>query len=167
MRQLALFLVLACLVPAAALALGSKISEKDQTFLNGAMQANLGEIALARLARRKTHDPTTLAFAARMIHDHTANVGMLRRVAAALDTHLPQGPDMQAQSAMRRLVGLSRRAFDRAYLADEVRMHRDLLTDYQAELRQSANRTIDAYVRTTIPVIRTHLRLAEADLAHL
>jgi putative membrane protein len=129
--------------------------------------ANNADIAYARLAVARHGDPQVLAFAQRMLTDH----GAVNKAATDLVTRLHVTPEENATSldirdnaafkldALRELTGTD---FDKAYIANEVKYHTDLLNEIDTHLIPGATHPdVKALLASTRPAVAAHLAMAE------
>ncbi|MCY7380949.1 MAG: DUF4142 domain-containing protein [Gemmatimonadaceae bacterium] len=128
--------------------------------------ANDADIEGGRLAASKSTNAKVKEFANRMITDH----GGVNKAAVALVTKLGVKPEESAvsrqqtesgQQARQTLRGKSGAEFDRAYIANEVTYHENLLGAIDKVLLPSAqNGELKALLEQTRPVVEAHLKLA-------
>ena len=143
------------------------VSSFDRHFMRAAAQAGLFEIRSSRLALARSHDRRVRAFARRMIRDHTRMAAMLAALAARKGVTLPKRPNAQQRAILRRLAGLHGRAFDRAYIAAQIRAHIQAIALFRLEVHFGSNRQVRELAAASLPTLRLHLRLARQVAAHL
>ncbi|MBV8600767.1 MAG: DUF4142 domain-containing protein [Candidatus Eremiobacteraeota bacterium] len=146
-----------------AAAVAQPVSSVDRHFLNSAMEGGVAEIALAHTVMQRTSDPTAHAFAQRMIRDHSKNDAQLAAVAQSFGIRPSHELPPEAADEQTKLQGLSGAAAAREYLTYEVKDHHKDIKDFSDELGATSQPTIRAYVQSSLPVLHTHLRLAERD----
>jgi putative membrane protein len=139
----------------------------DAQFAMQAAQGGLAEVQTARLALTKTRNATVQAFARRMIADHTPNNAQLASIMRSEGLTVPTTVDPNSQKMMARLQALSGRAFNRAYLAGQVRSHQQMQILMQSEINGGKDARLKAFARTTLPVVNMHLSMAKADVSKL
>ena len=102
-------------------------------------------------------------FARRMIADHTKDLSVLQRLARREDTQLPTGMTPAGQRELDQLASTGR-GLDRRYLRGAVHDHQLAIANYRHELATTPSPLIRAYVRATLPVLQSHLRMAQGSL---
>jgi putative membrane protein len=135
--------------------------------------ANNADISYAQIAIAKASGPAVRAFAQTMLTDHNA----VNKAAVDLVTKLGVTPeenvtslDMRdhAASVRDRVRELTGAEFDKAYIANEVTYHRDLLQAIDAALIPGAkNAELKALLESTRPAVAHHLAMAEQLKAEL
>jgi putative membrane protein len=132
----------------------------DEGFLRDIAHQNLAEIASGKLAAEKSHSTAVREFARWMVEEHTALETESARLAQAKGVKLPAEPDIEHQSALKRLELMSGESFDRAYLEQMVEDHNEAL----ALLQEAASQAGDAPLRDFAEKASLHVEqhLAEA-----
>ena len=133
----------------------------DRAFVPGATMASNGEIGDAKIAVATSQNPDVVAFAQKMITDHTGENTAMTPVAATVSVPVPTGvtPAMQAITAQ--LMTLTGTTFDAAYINSEIAGHQmNLANNYAPELQLGVNPTVLGYAKTYQPQVQSHLALA-------
>lgn len=138
------------------------------------LMANNVDIAYARIAVTRAAQRDVKVLVRREATSHTGLNAALQRLAKKLDI-TPRDDDvsrmLRDQSMPRRdsLRALSGRRFDSAYVANEVRSHRELLVAIDSVfLRSVSHPALETYLSDTLrPAVSTHLAQAERLLATL
>jgi putative membrane protein len=124
-------------------------------------------LAAARIAATRAENRDVKLLARNLVTDHTTMSASLSRLLASADL-TPRDDDvtrlLRDQSAARRdtLRTLSGRAFDSAYVANEVRHHQELLVAIDRVFIPSVrNARLRDYVSSIRPTVAGHLELAE------
>lgn len=127
------------------------------------------EIAEARLAQQRSHNPHVLQYARMMIHDHTSSTAQIKAAVRQTTGHDP-APAVLEPRQQRMLADLRQargRDFDRTYLDQQTSSHKEAL-DLQrgyaehgdaVELRRTAG--------TLTPIVQQHLDMARDLQGHL
>ena len=143
-----------------ALAQGPSLADKQ--YVSTAIETNNAEIATAHLALRKSNSNDIKAFAQRMIHDHTQLNLQMTPLAEKLDVAVGPGQVTAHQSQIAaQLKDLRGSAFDQQYLAAMVKGHQKAVQETQTEADQSQFPPVKMAAQKALPVIQTHLQLAE------
>jgi len=158
---------------------GSEASLGDAAILSEAQvlgvltSANQGEINEGNLAPGRASSPAVLAFAARMVTEHTAALNRVTALASSTGLSPVASPTSQAldatsASTVQALTPLSGSVFDVAYIQSQVAAHNTVLNNIDRQLLPSA--TTDALrseLTTTRAAVAEHLQDAQGIIAGL
>lgn len=140
----------------------------DASTLAIVRMANNVELAYAIIAARRATTTSVKALVRRERTSHTALNSSVERLARQIDVEPREGDVsrlLRDQSMPRRdsLRALSGRRFDSAYVALEVRSHRELLVAIDSVfLRSVSNPGLGAYLTDSLrPAVSAHLAQAE------
>lgn len=148
-------LLLAVLMFLPLLALGA--TNDDHTFMRRLAEGGNGEIDLGQLAQRKGESQGVKDFGAMMVKDHTAGAEQLKALATSKNVHLPSGPGAANRAAKAKLELLSGESFDKAYIANQVKAHKDTLALLQKEISSGQDADAKALAQKLLPTIQTHM----------
>lgn len=140
----------------------SAINAKDKQFMKKAAQAGIAEVEEGRIAAEKTQNPTVKAFAERMIQDHSQANDKLSQIAETLHVKLPAEPSPAQQKHLEALRKLSAAEFDKKYDPMQVKDHEKTVSEFEQESKNVQHPALKAWVEATLPVLKEHLKLAEA-----
>jgi putative membrane protein len=169
LKNLAMCLVMASTIavlffPASAAA-QSKLTDPEIASI--AVTANQVDINQAALAREKSKNADVLNFAQTMANDHKAVIDQ----AVALVTKLKVTPKdnavsqkLLADAAKTKAVlqTKSGKAFDKAYVDNEVAYHKAVIGVVEGTLIPAAqNAELKALLQKVVPTLKTHLEHAE------
>jgi putative membrane protein len=145
----------------------SGVSEKDKMFLEDATEGDLFEIAGGRLALSRGANPLVKEFGARMVTDHSKALADVTALAASLHVDVPDAP-APAQQQILRIWGLTiAGAFDCSYIPTEYIDHKLDVNEFKDEAEHGTNARVREFARASLPMLRAHRSLAEADLKAL
>ena len=134
----------------------------DRTFVPGAAHASNAEISDAQLALTISKNQSVLAFAQKMITDHTGENQALDPIGDMLGLPPPTNVLPAMQAIHNQLATLSGSAFDAAYINSEVLAHQNNLdNNYIPELQTGSSSAVVGYANTYDPQIQEHLSLAQ------
>ena len=143
-------------------AAAGKVSKTDQAFMNHLTQANLAEIAVAKIAQQKASSEAVKTYAQQMIDDHTSAQQELQTLADAKGVTLPKAPDAAHQAAAKKLQGMSGAAFDRSYAAQAG------TADHQAAVKlftqvstKATDPDLKAFGAKLLPKVQAHLDMVK------
>lgn len=139
----------------------------DPQIAHIAYTAGVIDIANGRLALKKSHNRSIRAFASDMIRDHTA----VNRKALALlkklhvtpqDNPTSQALVKQADQVRAEIAKLSGRAFDKAYIDNEVAYHKTVNNALKTELiPDTQNPQLKSLLETGLKIFEGHQHHAE------
>jgi len=137
------------------------VSSQDRTFMDHASQINLAEIALGRYMQ--AHATTTPARNLGGIYarDHIAAQASLRALASRLHVTVPTRPGTRLESAMTSVEAKEGRNRDVAFVRASVSGHKTAIAIFRKEESAGSNPAVKTYADIYLPMLRTHLRLAE------
>jgi putative membrane protein len=138
-------------------------SMSTEQFVRKAASSNQFEIQSSQLALQKSNNAQIKQFAQRIVDDHT-KIGEQMKEAlekAQLPAPAPQ-LDPMAEAQLKKLQRLSGAAFDRTYAGDQYKDHVLTLRLLEGYSKLGENQTVKQMVDNTIPIIKEHLKLAEA-----
>lgn len=146
-------------------------SGADQDYSDGEIAkimqtANEREIASALLAQEMASHSEVRSYANKMMSAHTLNLNDLTSLVNDQKIVLSENPESQkmkqdGQSMMNDLRRRANKDFDRVYMYQQVRRHRDLLNALKANLTPAADSpALKRYLRTTLSAVQTHLNEA-------
>lgn len=95
---------------------GARLSAGDQHALKDMAQANINEIAAAKIALNKAQSSNVKAFAQKMVDDHSAALTKVQTVAQQKGVTLPTEPDSQHKTLAATLEKQRGSAFDKLYM---------------------------------------------------
>jgi putative membrane protein len=125
---------------------------------------NSGEIKMAEYALKTTKNPEVKKFAEHMKTDHTMNE---KKTEALGVTPLANAKSMalknEGESSMNKLKTLKGAEFDKAYIADQLKAHENVLKDLKTTLIPNAkNPELKAHLEMTAKKVETHIEHAKS-----
>jgi len=135
-----------------------------KAFVETAAAANQFEIASSELALTKTKNPEIVAFANKMIQDHT-QIG--KDFVAAMNKantgiSIPPGLGADLDKIMARLKSEDGTAFESDYIAVQTKGHQDAVGLFAGYAKGGDNPVMQAFAKNTLPTIEMHLRMCYA-----
>ena len=137
------------------------VSSQDRMFMNQASQINLAEISLSRYVLAHASTATARNVAARYVRDHTAAQASLRILASDLHVILPATPGVQHETMAARVEAQKGRNLDITFTKAVVPGHQTAIAIFKKEVSAGSNPAVKAYAARYLPVLRTHLSLAQ------
>jgi putative membrane protein len=152
---------LACaLAIATPLAFAQKTDKQDAGALRAMLQANMAEVEAGKLASQKAQSPEVKQFAQKMIEDHSKKLEDLKSLAQTKGVEVPKAPAAKQQAAMKKLQGVSGEEFDRAYMAQMVKDHGEVLQRTRKIAREAKDGDLKAAAQKSAPGTEEHLKMA-------
>ncbi|MBV9346117.1 MAG: DUF4142 domain-containing protein [Gammaproteobacteria bacterium] len=138
--------------------LAAAASNDDHTFMRRLAWAGNGEIEVGQLAQQKGGSQAVKDFGAMMVKDHTAGAEQLKSLASSKNVSLPSGVGPANKTAKAKLELLSGDSFDKAYIANQVKAHKDAVTLLQKEISSGQDADAKALAQKLLPTIQSHLQ---------
>ncbi|WP_313824884.1 DUF4142 domain-containing protein [Leclercia sp.] len=140
----------------------AKLSSGDEKALKDMAQANINEVAAAKIALSKAKNSDVKAFAQKMVDDHGAALTKVQAVAKQKDVTLPTEPDAQHKAMADKLEKESGDAFDKMYMENAgTKDHKMVLSKLQNDAKNIKDPDVKALADAHTPVVEQHLKSAE------
>jgi len=133
----------------------------DKAFVKKALEGNIGEIEMGKLALQKSSDDQVKQFAQRMVDDHGKMQEQLKPAAEQMGVKVPDGPSKGQMKSMDKMKALSGDAFDQAYIKDMVKDHKSDDSDFKLEAQSTQNPQLKQLVTESDQTIQSHLQQIE------
>lgn len=141
---------------------GAKLSAGDEKALKDMAQANVNEIAAAKIALSKAKSSDVKAFAQKMVDDHGSALTKVQTVAEQKGVTLPTEPDAKHKAMADKLDKQSGEAFDKMYMENAgTKDHKMVLSKLQADAKNIKDPDVKALADAHTPVVEQHLKAAE------
>jgi putative membrane protein len=159
-RCITLVVAFVCLVSMT----GTVLAVGDEDFAVKAAKDGKMEVELGRLAGRKARSAAVKNFGRRMTSDHTVAGNKLKAIAMRKRITLPADLDADQKAELDRFSQMTRNEFDKAYMQKMVSDHESAVSDFKTEADSGTDRQLRSFAATTLPKLRTHLRMARQTL---
>jgi putative membrane protein len=126
-----------------------------------ALQEQLAEIELSKIAQNNSTDPMVINFAKATLRDETQENRMLRELAAKKGIQVPAAPDAEHAAMVKILGSKNGPELDAYYTKDMARTDDNLVQIYQSESADS-DRDIATYAQGTLPKEEQHDKVAQS-----
>ena len=133
----------------------------DTTFVKKAARGGLAEVELGKLATEKASNEDVKKFGQRMVDDHGKANDQLKQVASEEHITLPEGLSAKDKATKERLEKLSGAQFDRAYMRDMVKDHRQDVAEFEHASKSAHDPAVKSFATQTLPTLQDHLKEAE------
>lgn len=138
-----------------------KMQASDAAFVGKAAESGLAEVQMGQLAATKAQSPEVKEFGQRMVKDHTAANQQLLSIAEGKGVTPPKALDAKDAQALQKLKSESDSQFDHDYIQNQVAAHRQAVTLFEREAKESKDPALKQFAERTLPTLQEHLRLAE------
>ncbi|WP_312467381.1 DUF4142 domain-containing protein [Pseudescherichia sp.] len=140
----------------------AKLSAGDEKAVKDMAQANINEIAAARIALNKAKSSDVKAFAQKMVDDHGAALTKVQTVAEQKGVTLPTEPDAMHKAMAANLEKQSGDAFDEMYMENAgTKDHQMVLSKLQSDAKMIKDPDVKALADAHTPVVEQHLKSAQ------
>lgn len=130
----------------------------DRKFIEKAMESNVAEIQMGRLALEKSTDEQVRHFAIQMTDDHGKMLDELKQAAQQLNLPVPDEPSKGALKSMEKLKALSGNAFDQAYIKEMIKAHKEDDKSFKDEAKNTTSPQLKEMVTQDAQMIESHLQ---------
>ena len=136
----------------------ARTSPQDRVFLKDALEGGMAEVQLGQLALQKSNNADVKQFAQKMVDDHTKMGDQLKPIAQQIGVKIPDGPSKKDKATIAKLQELNGDDFDKAYMKDMVKDHKDDLNDFRSEADQGSNPAVKMLPIRDRRIISQHCR---------
>ena len=153
--------VAAALTLTASLALAaSEPSPSSRQFLSTAVQGDVSEVELGKLAEQNGGSQGVRDFGKTLVADHSKAKDEAESTAKSIGLTPPEQPTPEAQKEYDKLKGLKGVEFDREFVRFMVEDHKKDIAKFKREAR-AKNGPTSALAERQLPVLEKHLRMAD------
>ena len=142
----------------------SKQSKASDVFMKQAMQGDMAEIQMGKLAQEKGADQQVKDFGQTLVNDHQQNLDKAKSLAQTIGMTPPDSVSAEQKATYNKLSKLSGRQFDREFAQHMVQDHKKDITEFERESKKSGD--VASFAQDTLPVLRKHLQIAEQINGH-
>jgi len=133
----------------------------DQDFVLKASAAGLAEVNMGRLAGKRAHEAAVKEFAEKMVTDHSKANKELLELAERKKFKVAARMDDKHQAHNEKLLRLEGEAFDRAYMAGQVKDHEEAVTLFEKQSTSGKDEDLRSWAKKTLPTLKEHLKMAK------
>jgi putative membrane protein len=131
-----------------------------QKFIKEAIQGNLAEVAVGKLAQEKGKSDGVRSFGQMLATDHAAANQKATTIANTLGVTPPTEPSTKQKRTYDKLAKLSGDAFDREFAKAMVTDHKKDIKEFEKESK--ANDAAAVFAKETLPTLHKHLEAAQS-----
>ena len=139
----------------------AKMPSSDRKFVMEALKDGMAEVELGKLASERAASDAVKQFGKRMADDHSKAGSELMKVAQDKGLTPPTEVDSKHARLRDKLAKLSGSAFDRAYVDEMVKDHRQDVKEFQREADKAKDPDVKAFAAKTLPTLQEHLKQVE------
>lgn len=132
------------------------LDRQDSNFIKDAALDNQMEIQLGQLAARQGSSQEVKNFGQRMVNDHTKANQELMSIAQQKGISVPTTLDRDRQKKIDDLGKKSGADFDRAYMSDMAKNHRNDINKFEKEAKDGKDADLKSFASKTLPTLRQH-----------
>ena len=137
-----------------------RMADKDsQKFLKAAIEGDIAEIDVGKLAQEKGHSDAVKQFGAMLVKDHGAHKAKAEEVASGLGVTPPTGSSFGEKATYAKLKILSGDSFDRSFAKAMVKDHQEDIKEFEKEA--SKNDPAGKLAKESLPTLKKHLAAAQ------
>lgn len=133
----------------------------DSAFAMKAAVGGMAEVKMGELAAEKASNQDVKSFGQQMAQDHARANDELKQLASSKGITLPTDLDAKHQATYDRLSKLSGPEFDRAYMQEMVKDHKEDVNEFRRESKSGSDAELKAWAAKTLPTLEGHLKQAE------
>jgi putative membrane protein len=170
-RLLATFAVLACLVLGAAWAqqqeqqpVDQPRAGTDQNWISTNLEHCMLGAKLAQLGAERATNPEVKRFARKLADEHAQANRELINLANQNRVQVPREMTKEHQQIWQRIANLRGAEFDREFLQQVIKDHREAITTFEDKAQNAENAQVKEFAGKMLPTLKEHLKMAQ-DLA--
>jgi putative membrane protein len=137
----------------------SRLQPAETAFIEQAATGGIMEVEMANLTSQKSKSPKVLAFAKRMITDHTAANKELQQIAESLGVKVPQALPSAEQSHLAMMRQAVANEYDQSYMDMMVQDHAKTIDLFNGAAKFK-NDKLRSFAVKTLPVLQQHNQMA-------
>jgi putative membrane protein len=132
----------------------------DQTFLNDAVQSDLAEVQMGKLAQQKGQSQGVKDFGQTLEQDHGQHLQKAKQEAQQLGMTPPSEPKAKQKKMYDHLSSMSGQQFDRQFAQEMVTDHKEDIGKFEKQAKSKG--PLADFAQQTIPTLQKHLQTAES-----
>lgn len=131
----------------------------ESAFVQNAAIGGMMEVEMGNLTTQKSKDPKVLAFAKRMITDHSKANAELTTIAGGMGIHLPGALPTVEQGHLAAMRQMEAKEYDQNYMQMMVGDHAKTIDLFNGATRFK-DAKLSAFAKKTLPVLMAHNKMA-------
>jgi putative membrane protein len=138
----------------------NKVDNATKKFVTNAIEGDLAEIAVGKLALDKGLNADAKQFGQMLVKDHSEHKEKAVQLAKQLGIDPPSGPSISQKATYLKLKMLTGATFDRSFASSMLKDHQADIKEYQKQSER--NDQIGQFAKETLPTLREHLKTAQS-----
>jgi len=138
-----------------------KGANTDARAMRDLAEANMAEVEAGKVAAQKAQSEEVKKFAQHMVDDHGKMLQEVQQLAQSKGVDLPKSPSKKHQAAMKKLESASGEQFDKAYMSEMVKDHRETVKKVEKIAKSSKDAEVKGAAEKALPDIKEHLQMAQ------
>jgi len=139
------------------------VSDKDKDFITDNGKAGKAELEVAQDAVTHATNADVKSFAQKLVEDHTKANNDLAQLGASKGVTLPSEVAGKMKEAKERLMKVTGKNFDQAFVKQMIDDHTDLIKKFEDQSKLTGvDADVKKWVDSTLPTLRDHLSKAKA-----
>jgi putative membrane protein len=143
-----------------AMAQTKQVDKDSQKFIKSAIQGDIAEIDIGKLAQEKSQNEAVKQYGAMLVKDHSEHKAKAEEVASQLGVQPPTGSSVGSKATYAKLKVLSGTTFDRSFAKSMVKDHQEDIKEFQKE--SSKNDAAGKLAKESLPTLQKHLQAAQS-----
>ena len=132
-------------------------SASDDQFIKDQVTGNYNELALAKLALKKSSDKEVKGIAQQLVSDHSKVLDNLKNIGSSKKLELVSAASADGTSMVSALDKKQGADFDKAWIEALIDKHKAGVAKYEAASKSVADADLRNLVNQTLPKLRMHL----------
>lgn len=141
-------------------AMEHKASKAEQRFLKEAIEGDMAEVQMGKLAQQNGASQDVKQFGEMLQTDHGQHLQKVQAMAQQMGVTPPTAPTAKEKAIYDRLAKEHGARFDKQFARAMVRDHKQDIAKYEREAKTKG--ALAQLARETVPTLRKHLQTAEA-----
>jgi putative membrane protein len=133
----------------------------SQKFIKEAIEGNLAEVQVGRLAQQKGQSEGVKSFGQMLATDHGQANQKAIQVASQIAVAPPTEPNAKQKKVYDKLSKLSGDQFDRTFASEMVKDHKKDIKEFEKAAKTGSG-PAPTFANETLPTLRKHLETAQA-----
>jgi putative membrane protein len=140
--------------------MNSKPNKADESFLKEAIQGDLAEVNMGKLAQEKGQSQEVKQFGQMLEQDHSQHLQKAKETAQQMGLTAPTEPSPKQKKMYDQTSKLSGAQFDKHFAQEMVSDHKEDIKKYQKEAKSKG--PLADFAEQTVPTLEKHLQTAES-----
>jgi len=132
-------------------------SGTDDQFIKDQVTGNYNELALAKLALKKSSDKEVKGIAQQLVSDHSKVLDKLKNIGSSRKLDLADAASADGVSMTTALNKKQGADFDKAWIEALIEKHKSGVASYEAAVKSVADPDLKDLINQTLPKLRMHL----------